>query len=858
MPSRFTNNLARVASLGEGRRSDLRGGLAGMLLLIGLVVADAVLGQDVALAGTFILAPFVAAIWAGVAVTAVVGGLAIAAAVTSGLWNTEFGGADYDSGLALVALGAAFAIASAWSRERVRRGTARVQLLNEVGAIADGSLPLAQTLDRILEVSVPAIADFCMIDVLHDHRVVRSAVRAVGRTDARQIERELREREPTPPEWMTRPEAPFPRQPRFIPEFDEESLGRLAHDPADLEWLRSLGLTSSITVPLIARGRMLGALTVNTAWSERRYDLEDVRFVQTLAGRVGLALDNAGLFSDLESVERRMDNVMSLLDEAVVIHDSQGVLVYANPSAGRMMGIAATGSSSAAEIGDRFDIRDEDGNPLTAEALVGRSALAGEVVEPLMLRVTDRESGEERWLISRAKPILGPEDRALYSVTAIEDVTEVKRGESAQRLLAQIGGFLSSSTDYRGMLRGLASLTVPAFADWCTVDMLAPGGKVEQLAADHADPGKRADLLRLRERFPVRLWDDGGETEALEDARAQLIETPDELIERLAVDSEHEALLRSIGMRSGLMAPMSVGGRSLGVLSFGTSSRKFGQADLDLAAEIARRAATAVENARLAEERSEVARVLQEGLMPRALPHMRGWETAAVYQPAGEVNAVGGDFYDAFEIEGGWMVTIGDVVGRGAAAASLTALARHTIRTAGSLTGDPCKALKLLDEALRARGETSICTVAILILPESDADTVEVRMVSAGHPLPLLLRDGEVAELGRPGPLLGAFAGSSWEPVSHEIAAGDQLVVFTDGVIEAQGAADRFGEDRLRKHLAGAESPLGAIGRVTSALEAFVGRDPDDDVALVAVRRSGALRPAPDEAGDLAHDSTVV
>ena len=85
---------------------------------------------------------------------------------------------------------------------------------------------------------------------------------------------------------------------------------------------------------------MLGALTVNTAWSERRYDTDDVRFIQTLAGRVALALDNAGLFSDLESVERRMDNVMSLLDEAVVIHDSQGELVYANPSATRMMGFS--------------------------------------------------------------------------------------------------------------------------------------------------------------------------------------------------------------------------------------------------------------------------------------------------------------------------------------------------------------------------------------------------------------------------------------------------------------------------------------------------------------------------------------
>ena len=446
------------------------------------------------------------------------------------------------------------------------------------------------------------------------------------------------------------------------------------------------------------------------------------------------------------------------------------------------------------------------------DALVGRRALAGEAVEPLMLQGhRARRAGEERWLITRAKPILGADGRALYSVTAIEDVTEVKRGESAQRLLARIGGFLSSSTDYRGMLRGLASLTVPAFADWCTVDML--GRRRGRRTARRRARGRRAGSATWSACASVSRSASAttaGVAEVLEGARPQLIETPDDLVGRLAVDAEHESLLRSVGMRSGLMAPMSVGGRTLGVLTFGSGSRRFDEHDLDLAAEIARRAATAVENARLAEERSEVARVLQEGLMPRALPYMRGWETAAVYQPAGEVNAVGGDFYDAFEIDGGWMVTIGDVVGRGAAAASLTALARHTIRTAGSLTGDPCKALSMLDEALRARGETSICTAAILILPESrrrdgaGADGLGRSSAAAAA----ARRRGRRSWAG-PGPLLGAFATSSWEPVSHEIAAGDQLVVFTDGVIEAQGAADRFGEDRLRKPPGRRREPAG-------------------------------------------------
>ena len=301
-----------------------------------------------------------------------------------------------------------------------------------------------------------------------------------------------------------------------------------------------------------------------------------------------------------------------------------------------------------------------------------------------------------------------------------------------------------------------------------------------------------------------------------------------------------------------ILVPLSSAGHAIGVLVLGNEpgGRSFEEDDLTLATELAWRAAGAAENARLASERSEVARVLQEGLKPPALPHMPGWETAAVYLPAGEVNAVGGDFYDAFEIDDGWMVTVGDVVGRGAAAASLTALARHTIRTAGVLTGDPRRALELLDAELRARGEGALCTAAILLLPRSKQDPADVTFVSAGHPLPLLLRDGAVEEVGSPGPLLGAFEGAKWSPEKLRLGAGDQLVLFTDGVVEARGREDRFGDERLRQELAGAEGPPAAIRRVTQALEGFIGGEPEDDVALVVVRRdaAGGLRTEPREA----------
>ena len=314
-----------------------------------------------------------------------------------------------------------------------------------------------------------------------------------------------------------------------------------------------LGLTSSITVAMLARDRMLGALTLTTAWSGRRYDLEDVRFAQALAGRVALALDNAGLFSDLESVERRMDNVMSILDEAVVIHDAQGELVYANPAAATMMGFDEVGpgtdsptASSTAAIRERFDIRSEDGTPISPDALVGHRALAGKPTGPLVL-TRDAEAGvaQERWMIARAKPILGPEGRALYSVTAIEDVTAVKRAEFGAALLASAGEVLATSTDHRAMLRALADQLVPAFADWCLIEVPSSDGTIEPVAIAHGDAEGGIKLADRRRRSSHHMADESGLAHVLRTGEA-----------RLAGD---------------IMAPMSSGGRRLASFTLATT-----------------------------------------------------------------------------------------------------------------------------------------------------------------------------------------------------------------------------------------------------------------------------------------------
>ena len=140
---------------------------------------------------------------------------------------------------------------------------------------------------------------------------------------------------------------------------------------------------------------------------------------------------------------------------------------------------------------------------------------------------------------------------------------------------------------------------------------------------------------------------------------------------------------------------------------------------------------------------------------------------------------------------GGWAVVLGDVSGKGAAAAAVTAEARYTIRTAGTLAADPVAGLHLLDEALRGRDDVALCSVAMVVLPDEPAAATEVFVYLAGHPHPILLHEGRAEPVGEPGPLLGVVENPTWVPTPVTIGPGDQLVLYTDGVIEARGNGRR-------------------------------------------------------------------
>jgi serine phosphatase RsbU (regulator of sigma subunit) len=299
-----------------------------------------------------------------------------------------------------------------------------------------------------------------------------------------------------------------------------------------------------------------------------------------------------------------------------------------------------------------------------------------------------------------------------------------------------------------------------------------------------------------------------------------------------------------------VIVPMSLGDRVIGTMQLATTSeseRRLGAEQLEIAEELARRAAIAVENARVHAERTHIAATLQHSLLPPRLPVIPGLTIAARFRAAGTATEVGGDFYDLFEARDRWMVMMGDVTGKGPGAAAITSLARYTMRTIAQYEDDPTDMLRRLNATLGDDPERrQICTaVCVAVRPARVGGGVGLEIVCAGHPSPFLLTaDGGVEPVGCPGTLLGAFAEGRWTATEVELGPGDALVLYTDGVTDTRGPEDRFGADRLEallREIGPAEADTTAQ-RIDDALQAF--GEQRDDVALLVLRGAAA-----DEAG---------
>jgi sigma-B regulation protein RsbU (phosphoserine phosphatase) len=247
----------------------------------------------------------------------------------------------------------------------------------------------------------------------------------------------------------------------------------------------------------------------------------------------------------------------------------------------------------------------------------------------------------------------------------------------------------------------------------------------------------------------------------------------------------------------------------------------------------ARRAAEA------SEERARVlAATLQASLIPPAPPQIPGLEVGAVYRPAGSGAEVGGDYYDVFEIgRDDWAIAIGDVLGKGAQAATVTALVRYTIRAAAVQVREPSLILALLNDAMLQQHPETFCTIACARLQRLGG-SVRVTLGSGGHPLPILVSGDTASEVGEPGTLIGVVPDPELVDTTITLAPGDELTFFTDGVTEGRRSDEFFGEARLIELLIeNRHQGAGAVSeRVVSEVVSFQGGHPRDDIAVVTLK----------------------
>ncbi|MGI5194447.1 SpoIIE family protein phosphatase [Streptomyces sp. CA-288835] len=446
-------------------------------------------------------------------------------------------------------------------------------------------------------------------------------------------------------------------------------------------------------------------------------------------------------------------------------------------------------------------------------------------------------------------------DRIALAVESarLGELERLRRGSLS--FLVEASDLLAGTLDRDQTLALMAQMTVPTLATWCAVYTIADQASDPYLSyVLHEDEeridGLKALLSKISPPDPVptpgaRVW--SAPAEAAHEAALRTSMRSLGRGEPATVSSGIGTTLATASAVGGetVVLPLVARNRVIGMLTLGKpTDEHFRQEILELAEDLSRRAALALDNARLYSERMAISQSLQRSLLPPELPVIEGVEVEVIYRAAGEGNEVGGDFYDVFPIrDGAYGFAIGDVCGTGPEAAAVTGLARHALRLlAREGFGGPAVLERLnsaiLDEGARSRFLTLLYGE---LWPQDDGSAV-LKIVCAGHPLPLRLRqDGTVEPAAEPQPLLGVMDDLELYEQTVTLDPGDVLLCVTDGVTERREGTRMLGDDGLTDVLTTCTGlTAGAVAaRIMRAVERFASDAPSDDMAILAMRVPG-------------------
>lgn len=463
------------------------------------------------------------------------------------------------------------------------------------------------------------------------------------------------------------------------------------------------------------------------------------------------------------------------------------------------------------------------------ERRVHRGVLSGPIVAQAELVVQDRAFG--RVEVHAQQPL--DRDGTAYVGLAADRIAllvaehGLSHAESARAgeldFVTEATDLLTRSLSVSLNLALVTQLVVPRLGDWCAAYSVDDRGRPRRLTVNHRNEDRS-------------------------DAVLELLETDQELRQVIRAVAAGESAQRLpttvpvVGQRSHVtVLPLQSRDRTHGVLVVGRAQPLDPVAYM-AALELARRAALAVDNARLHEEQLATVNALQASLLPTALPSVPGVQLAARYHSASTGLSVGGDFYDAYVLPSDRLaLAIGDVCGKGAEAATVTGMTRDLLRVLLQDGASPAAALHRLNRALIDHPTASrFCTVALAIATR-DGKQMRVRLCLAGHPEPVLLhRDGSTELVGTPGDLIGVLPDEEMtlDEADVVLAPGEALVFYTDGVTERRDEAKMFGQYGVRQalELVGGADAQTVADALDQAARSFVDSELRDDVAILVVR----------------------
>ena len=604
-----------------------------------------------------------------------------------------------------------------------------------------------------------------------------------------------------------------------------------------------LGLNAALAIP-VPVGPPAGVLAV-AEFHARSFSAPSEELLALLTGfadQLATFVTRRRDRARVELARNHLAQVVSGTQDAVLSKDSEGVVTSWNPAAERLYGYTA-----AEAIGQHVSFL------MPAELKHEEREILDRVVhrgEPLETYETERIRKDGTRIdvsltVSRIEdPVLG----VVGASVVARDITAEVRRRRAQSFLAGASRDFDSSLDPNETARNIVHAAIPELAEVCVIDLVRDDGRIGDTVVAATRPRLAAALEEIRRAQPL---DPGGEhpvAKVVREGRPLIwrdLEDPG-MIDRAVQSDAHRELTEEAGYSSATVVPLRARGRTLGALSFAhtTADQRYDVTDLEFLAELGDRAAMALDNARLFRERDSIASDLQRGLRPPRPAEVPGLEISVCFEAAGEGIEIGGDLYDVLPTEDGCWLLIGDVTGKGSAAAGVSVAVRHAVRGLTREVGEPEEVLNRVNEMLlEGEGLNDLATALLIRMRETETGW-RAEVGCAGHP-PAIHLNGVAHELGG-GSVLGAWPEAPPQGHEREIGPGETLILCTDGWHEA-GPVHRHRDSAELAALA-EEHREADLAEMTAALLADAlersGGPLRDDVVVLAVRPTGRPRTA--------------